>query len=332
MIRDNGNPPSAGASAMGGALPDKWQSRLPWLAHVYTATGLVLAAAMAVFIVRGGTQGFRWAFACMVAACLVDATDGSLAHRLHVKDLLPQFDGTKLDDLVNFLTYTSLPLALMWRTELLPGALQWVLVVALVARAYGFCQVPAKTTDGYFVGFPSYWNIVAFYLYVLEMPQFAATAIVLLLAILTFVPSYYLYPSRGAAFSRLTNFLGGIWVVLLAWILWDLTGGESADSGPAKRDRTIAVISLFYPIYYMALSWAITLGRWHRAAHRLMDCLPKEIGTRDRASKALNRRVAHRAQGESLATLRPSDECSLPRFSSASDSSSSINVAEAACG
>ena len=48
--------------------------------------------------------------------------------------------------------------------------MEWVLVVALVASAYGFCQMPAKTTDGYFVGFPSYWNIVAFYLYVLQMP------------------------------------------------------------------------------------------------------------------------------------------------------------------
>jgi phosphatidylcholine synthase len=32
------------------------------------------------------------------------------------------------------------------------------------ASAYGFCQLDAKTGDHFFLGFPSYWNILAFYL------------------------------------------------------------------------------------------------------------------------------------------------------------------------
>ena len=125
---------------------------------------------MAVCIVDGSPRGFRWAFGLMLVACLVDSTDGTLARRLRVKEVLPNFDGAKLDDLIDFLTFTSLPLALIWRAELLPTPAQWVLVVALVASGYGFCQIPAKTADGYFVGFPSYWNIVAFYLYALQFP------------------------------------------------------------------------------------------------------------------------------------------------------------------
>ena len=241
----------------------RWPRELAWIAHLYTALGLVLAAGMAVCIVRGGSESFRWAFACMLAACLVDSTDGSLARRLRVKEVLPHFDGTKLDDIIDFLTFTSLPLLLIWRAELLPSATEWVLVVALLASAYGFCQVPAKTTDGYFIGFPSYWNIVAFYLYVLQIPGWIAAALILLLAILTFVPSYYMYPSRGATLSRLTNFLGGVWVVLLVWVLWDLSSGEPG-SATAHQSQTLALVSLFYPIYYMAASWGITLLRWRR--------------------------------------------------------------------
>jgi phosphatidylcholine synthase len=239
---------------------------LAWVAHVYTALGLVLAAGMAAFIVEGSRESFRWAFACMLVACLVDSTDGTLARRLRVKELLPNFDGAKLDDLIDFLTFTSLPLALVWRAELLPPAAQWVLVVALFASGYGFCQIPAKTTDGYFVGFPSYWNIVAFYLYALEIPPWVAAAIILLLSVLTFVPSYYLYPSRGSTLSRLTSFLGGVWVVLLAWILWRLPEMDLV-AGPAEASqvRTLAFVSLFYPIYYMVVSWAITLHRWRRS-------------------------------------------------------------------
>jgi phosphatidylcholine synthase len=244
-----------------------WPAWVAWLAHGYTALGLLLAAGMAVCIVQGGAENFRAAFALMLVACLVDATDGTLARRLKVKQLVPKFDGAKLDDLIDFLTFTSLPLALMWRAELVPANMEWVLVVALVASAYGFCQVPAKTSDGYFVGFPSYWNIVAFYLYVLHLPPWSAALVVLVLAALTLVPSYYVYPSRGATLSRLTNFLGGVWVVLLVGVLWSLAEADRAPDSPAARQNlTLAVLSLFYPIYYLVVSWGITILRWRRAA------------------------------------------------------------------
>lgn len=239
-----------------------------WLAHVYTGLGLPLAVGMLVAILRGDAEGYRWAFVCMLAATLVDATDGTLARKLNVKERLPNFDGALLDNLIDFLTFTSLPLLLMWRAELLPPAASGVLIVALVASGYGFCQVPAKTTDGYFVGFPSYWNIVAFYLYVLQIPPWIAAAITLLLALLTFVPSYYMYPSRGATLSRLTNFLGGVWVVMLLAVLGTLPGAGDVSHSDVRQNQTLALLSLFYPIYYMAVSWAITIARWRRARAR----------------------------------------------------------------
>jgi phosphatidylcholine synthase len=244
-----------------------WPAWVAWIAHAYTGLGLVLAAGMAVCIFRGGAEAYRLAFALMLAACLVDSTDGSLARRLKVKRLLPHFDGAKLDDLIDFLTFTSLPLALVWRADLVASGAQWVLVAALLASAYGFCQVPAKTSDGYFVGFPSYWNIVAFYLYVLRLPGWLSAVLILLFAALTFVPSYYLYPSRGATLSRTTNFLGGVWVVLLVGVLWRLPTTDVAINAEAERQTLyLAVASLFYPIYYMAGSWAVTIARWSRAA------------------------------------------------------------------
>ena len=107
-------------------------------------------------------------FVLMVVATLVDATDGTMARKIGVKRVLPNFDGRKLDDLTDFLTYTFLPLLLIWRAELLPEGSEHWLLLPLLASAYGFCQVEAKTDDGYFLGFPSLWNVVAFYLYVLH--------------------------------------------------------------------------------------------------------------------------------------------------------------------
>lgn len=225
---------------------------LAWCVHLYTALGLVAAAGIAVLIVRGGDSSFRSALALMVLATLIDSTDGWLARRARVKEFAQTFDGRRLDDLIDFQTYTSLPLLLIWRAEILTGGLEWWLLLPLLASAYGFSQVNAKTDDGFFLGFPSYWNIVAFYLYLLRPPAWVSLALVITLSLLTFIPWRYLYPSQRAPYSRLTNLLAIAWVASLLLILF----------GWADNSRRLIILSLAFPLYYMLMSWALTLRRW----------------------------------------------------------------------
>jgi phosphatidylcholine synthase len=244
----------------------RWRKFLAWCVHLYTAMGLVCAAGIAVQLYRGGAGAFREAFALMLLAALIDATDGTLARAIRIKEVLPGFDGRRLDDLVDFLTYTALPLLLIWRAGLLPAGLEAWLLLPLLASAYGFCQVAAKTDDGYFLGFPSYWNLVAFYLYVLQpLPGALSLAVVVGLALLTFVPSRYLYPSQGGRLNRLTNVLGAAWTLLLVLIVWLLPLAPlSPRSPPDEPTRLLALLSLYFPAYYMAASWAVTLRLWRR--------------------------------------------------------------------
>lgn len=235
----------------------KREKILAWCVHCYTALGLVLAARMAVLIVRGGERDFREAFGLMLLATLIDSTDGWLARRARVKAVLPGFDGRTLDDLVDFLNYTALPLLLLWRANVLSGGAASWLLLPLLASAYGFSQTQAKTEDGFFLGFPSYWNVVAFYLYVLRLPEWLALLIIIALAVLTFVPARYLYPSqRGTPYGRLTIVLGALWAVLLFLLV----------SGLVQNWRSLVLLSLIFPAYYMLLSWAVTLGLLRRPA------------------------------------------------------------------
>jgi phosphatidylcholine synthase len=247
--------------------PDRSQRRrrralrrcLAWCVHGYTALGLVAAAAIAALIVRGDALGFAWAFVLMLAATLIDATDGVMARAFKVKEVVPGFDGTRLDDLVDFLTFTFLPLLLLWRAQVLPENLAWCWLVPLLASAYGFCQVQAKTPDGYFLGFPSLWNVVAFYLYLLRLPAGATLGIVWLLALLTFVPSRYLYPSRGRSrLNLVTNLLAVVWIGLVIWILARVLRGEADDA----LTHWLSVLSLAYPVYYLTASWLVSVKFW----------------------------------------------------------------------
>jgi phosphatidylcholine synthase len=238
---------------------------LAWAIHLYTACGLVAAAVIAVLLVRGDAASFRWAFILMLVATVIDSTDGAMARRIRIKEVLPGFDGRKLDDLTDFLTYTFLPLLLIWRAGILPASHGWWLLGPLLASAYGFCQVSAKTDDGYFLGFPSLWNVVAFYLYALHPPVFVSVAILTVLAVLTFVPSRYLYLSQPGRLNMVGVFLGAVWAGMLVWVLFHLPHG-SAVSDPVgeSQARWVAFVSLIYPSYYMIASWVISVRIWRK--------------------------------------------------------------------
>jgi phosphatidylcholine synthase len=246
--------------------------------------GLVAAAGIAVLIVQGGGSAFRWCFLLMLVAVIIDATDGTLARLIRIKEVLPGFDGRRLDDLTDFLNYTCLPLLLIWRAEILPAGQEAWLLLPILASAYGFCQVAAKTDDGFFLGFPSYWNIVAFYLYVLQPSGGVALALIVVLAILTFVPSRYLYPTQPGRLNRVTNVLAGVWTVFPLWILLTLPSTYPAPGRPdADAVRAVGFVSLFFPVYYLGVSWMISVRRWQR---------------RWEASRRLRKAAAARARGE----------------------------------
>src|SRR5215210_1848630 len=136
--------------------------------HLYTASGSVLGLLIVLAAFEGDAVTALW---LGLAALFIDGTDGMLARRFSVKETIPWFDGARLDDIVDYLTYVFAPVVLLWTTDRLPdGPLGWVLAaLPLLASSYQFCRVDAKTDDHFFLGFPSYWNIVAFYLIVLDV-------------------------------------------------------------------------------------------------------------------------------------------------------------------
>jgi phosphatidylcholine synthase len=238
---------------------------LGWCVHGYTALGLICAAGIAIAIVEGTEAAFRWAFVLMLVATLIDATDGSLARAVRIREAVPSFDGRRLDDIIDFMTYTALPLLLIWRARILPDGQEAWLLLPLIASAYGFCQVSIKTDDGYFLGFPSYWNLIALYLYLLHrylfpLPGWLSIGIVVGFALLTFVPSRYLYPSQKGRLNMATNVFGILWAVLLAWVLFKLPIDSPADDSL----RWLIVFSLLFPVYYLGVSWIVSVRLWRR--------------------------------------------------------------------
>jgi phosphatidylcholine synthase len=216
-----------------------------WLVHLYTASGFVLAfLAARAFIEFDYRTGFFWLW----VQVFVDATDGLLARRLRVRERIPWFDGAKLDDITDYVAYVFVPALFVWRGAVVPNA--WVLPVVaamLLSSAYGFNRTDAKTSDHFFTGFPSYWNVVAFYLLVARWSSEVNAAILAVFALLVFVPIRYVYPSRTPAWSLVTNVFGAIWAGMMLLMLWQY---------PAVSPLLFWG-SLEYPVYYLLLSFAL---------------------------------------------------------------------------
>ena len=203
---------------------------------------LALWATVAVF-----NGDFRTAFLALIVTTFIDATDGVLARALRVKERLPHYDGARLDDIVDYLTYVFVPVLVFVRADMLPDA--WKAPVAaavLLASAYGFGQAEAKvqTTDHFFTGFPSYWNIMAIYLFVWRLSPMTNAIVLLVLSLLVFVPIRYVYPSRTTTLKIPTLALGSIWAALVVLMVWRLP----ATDGPWMP------LSLVFPVYYFGLS------------------------------------------------------------------------------
>ena len=225
-----------------------------WLVHFYTSLGAVLAFLALLFIDQAKFQAAFW---MMLAAVMIDATDGTLARKARVKELILWFDGDKLEDIIDYLNYVLVPVYFLIRAQLLPQAdALWLAAFPLLASAYGFCRKEAKTQDHFFLGFPSYWNIVVFYFYVLQSPSWFNAFAVLILSFLVFVPIRYIYPSRSPVQRGLMVGLGSLWAVLVLTIIYLLP----------ERHTPLIFASLFFPAYYFIVSFWLEAQRWQRGA------------------------------------------------------------------
>ncbi len=179
------------------------------LVHVLTASGAVLAL---FALLAAAKADYEACFAWLGAALIVDGIDGPLARRFNVKRVLPRFSGEDLDNVIDYMTYVAIPAFIIATGPLVPASLA-VPAAALImlTSLYHFGDKDSKTDDGYFVGFPAVWNLVALYLLVVPVPQTAALAIIAVCAIFTFVPLKWLHPVRVRRLRPVTFAVMAVW-------------------------------------------------------------------------------------------------------------------------
>ena len=85
----------------------------------------------------------------------------------------------------------------------------------------------------------------------IDLPPAATTVVVVVCAVLVFVPIGYLYPSRATDFRRSGLGLGALWAGASLVLLLQLP----------RPSRALALVTLLYIVYYFAVSLVLTARR-----------------------------------------------------------------------
>lgn len=213
-----------------------------WSVHLFTAVGAILAFWSLMLIVQGDVRG---SLIVLALAAVIDSVDGTLSRRAEVTKYAPNIDGALMDNIIDYLTWVFLPV--FWAYTFLDVSFL-IGSLVLITSLFGFSNTQAKTDDNFFRGFPSYWNFVVLYLYVLGAGAWVSSAVMLILAILVLVPIKFVYPSRTEKWQRTTLILAIPYAAMIAYMLFYLQ----------ETPLALTISSFYYPLYYLFISVLFT--------------------------------------------------------------------------
>lgn len=194
------------------------QKTLAFGVHLFTATGIV-AGFMAILAIT--EHEFKTAMLWLFVTLIIDGIDGTFARLFKVKEVLPNFNGSMIDAVIDFATYAIIPAYFIYEAPLLPEdyRLLGAAIILMVSAIY-YGKEGMISNDYYFIGFPVMWNMVAFYLFfVIDISQWVNFILVVIFAIMHFIPIKFLYPSRTKKYRWLNIAVSALFIISNIWII-----------------------------------------------------------------------------------------------------------------
>ena len=207
-----------------------------WAAAVHTLTALgavcALGAMLSIF-----DHSAEVMFAWLGAALIIDGIDGIFARAVKVSERLPRFSGERLDLVIDYLNYVFVPVLALLKWHYLDGAFGLALgALILLSSLYHFADLDSKADDNSFVGFPAIWNIVAFYIFALDLTPAGTAALSLTAIALTFVPMLWVHPWRVIKLRPYAVAGSLLFAVAACWIV--------ASGFPADTEHKVILVGI----------------------------------------------------------------------------------------
>lgn len=204
-----------------------WPQAKAFSVHLLTASGSFLAF---LSVVAASEQRWTAMFWWLGLALFVDGIDGPIARRLQVKQVLPNWSGDTLDNIIDYMTYVLIPAFALYQRGFMGEGLSFLsAAIIVVTSAIYYADTGMKTKENFFKGFPVVWNMLVFTLFIAEPGEYAAFAVVVTAAVLTFVPINFLHPVRVARLRPVNLGFFLVWCLFGAIALFLAWGAPPAS-------------------------------------------------------------------------------------------------------
>ena len=221
--------------------------------HLFTASGAFLAL---LALTAAGEERWTAMFWWLAAALAVDGVDGPIARKQRVKEVLPNWSGDTLDNVIDYVTFVLIPAYALYASGLISEPLSFVAAgVIVVSSAIYYADTGMKTDENFFSGFPVVWNMVVFAFFVVKPPEWLVLLVTFSAAFTSFLPIWFLHPVRVERLRPLNLAVFAAWSVSGAVALfYDLTP-------PALVTWVMTSTSLYLLLVGVLLQLVPALGR-----------------------------------------------------------------------
>jgi phosphatidylcholine synthase len=199
-------------------------------------------SAVSLYFAFQGWEHLAWIL--MGIGVVIDALDGSVVRILGLETTAPRYDGDRLDEYADLITFVIAPVGFVWATGMLPfewyGVATGMIVIAV--SSLQFSREDNKTANAFW-GWPSFWNIAYFYAWAANLEPIWVIVGSLVLSAAVFAPIPFAYPSKLPKLRKTTSGFGVAWGALLfAYLIWP------------EISKIWLAVSLIFPAYYLILS------------------------------------------------------------------------------
>ncbi|MBB4076417.1 phosphatidylcholine synthase [Bartonella fuyuanensis] len=179
--------------------------------HLLTASGSFLAF---LSLIAAAQKEWTAMFFWLGLALLIDGIDGPIARKLDVKYVLPTWSGELLDNIIDYVTYVLIPAFALYQSGFMGLGLSFSLsAIIVISSAIYYADTGMKTKENFFKGFPVVWNMMVFTLFVVRPGEWITFIVIVLSAIISFLPIYFIHPVRVLRLRRINFPIFLLWCV-----------------------------------------------------------------------------------------------------------------------
>ncbi|MED7819425.1 MULTISPECIES: CDP-alcohol phosphatidyltransferase family protein [unclassified Francisella] len=238
-----------------------------WLVHLFTSLGAVFGILAIIFSIEAAKASvtgqitlhqyyIKLSMFSIIMAIFIDSIDGSLARLVDIKKLA-LLDGALLDNIIDFTTYSIVPCIWIYVSGVVSqGWLIPVVIMITISSSYQFCQPNAKTNNNFFVGFPSYWNVIVMFMLCFQSSQLVNVTTIIVLTIFSFIPIKYIYLSRTENISN-SKFVKSF--TFMFTMLASISTFLAVLLYPMKTPSPLIIIIVLFMIFYILFSFKLNI-------------------------------------------------------------------------